>query len=158
MDAQRAPGRDDDALIVALDTDVLVTWAMAGDPRHPRARKYVETTVKDKGRRLALVPQVLWEFVHVTTDVRRFEKPMSMDEALAQIRQLWDSTDVVRVLPSVNVVHKVIEFMHTLHLGRKRILDTALAATLIEGNVKRLVTWNVRDFLQYPSLEAVEPD
>lgn len=130
---------------------------MAGDGRHGKARAFFEKTIKEDGDRLGLVPQVLWEFMHVTTDLRRFEKPMTMDESLAQVRQLWDSTDVVRIMPSPAVVHKVIELMQTLRLGRKRILDTALAATLTEASVKRIVTWNVRDFLQYPSLEAFEP-
>jgi len=143
-------------LIVAVDTDALVTWSMSGDERHARARAFFERTVT-AGDQLGLLPQVLWEFLHVTTDGRRFEKPMTMEDALAQARLLWDSADTSRVIPTPVVVHRVLDLMRTLRLGRKRILDTALAATLIEARIQRLVTWNPGDFLLFDSIEAVAP-
>lgn len=42
-------------------------------------------------------------------------------------------------------------------LGRKRILDTALAAALEAGGVRRLATYNVRDYQCFPFLEPVSP-
>jgi predicted nucleic acid-binding protein len=42
-------------------------------------------------------------------------------------------------------------------LGRKRILDTALAATLEAARIRRLATFNGRDFEVFGFLEVVEP-
>ena len=45
--------------------------------------------------------------------------------------------------------------IRTLNLGRKRILDTAFAATLEAAGVQRLATFNARDFAVFPFLEVV---
>jgi hypothetical protein len=41
-------------LILALDTDVLVSWAMAGSPRHGAARRLFEAEVRGRSGSLAL--------------------------------------------------------------------------------------------------------
>ena len=46
--------------------------------------------------------------------------------------------------------------MESLRLVRKRILDTALAATLESAKVRRLATLNPGDFKAFPFLEIVE--
>jgi hypothetical protein len=47
--------------------------------------------------------------------------------------------------------------MERFRLGRKRILDTALAATVEMAGVSRLATLNARDFALFPFLELVDP-
>jgi predicted nucleic acid-binding protein len=144
--------------VLALDTDVLVSWAMTGAPRHHGARRLVEREIREPGGRLALAPQVLFEFVHVCTDPRRFESPLSVAGATAFARDLWDSREVVRVTPGPGVLHRTLELLTKLRLGRKRILDTALAATLEAAGIRRLATLNRPDFEVFPFIEVVSPD
>lgn len=53
--------------------------------------------------------------------------------------------------------NRTLEFLDSLSLGRKRILDTALAATLELAGVRRLATFNRKDFEVFPFLELVSP-
>jgi len=55
------------------------------------------------------------------------------------------------------VLPRVVELMKRYSLGRKRILDTALAATLECAGVGGLATLNRRDFAIFPFLELVSP-
>lgn len=142
-------------MILAIDTDVLVAWAMAGSPRHTAARQLLEDEVRGRGGSLALTAQVLHEFLHITTDPRRFEHPLSMAEALRVAHRLWDAGEVIRLVPAPEVLPRTLELMERLRLGRKRILDTALAATLESAGVHRLATFNHADFAIFGFLDLL---
>lgn len=142
-------------MILAVDTDVLVAWAMAGSPRHNTARQLLEDEVRSRGGSLALTPQVVHEFLHITTDPRRFENPLPMAEALRVAHQLWNAGDVIRLNSAPEVLPRTLELMERLRLGRKRILDTALAATLEAAGVHRLATFNPADFAIFGFLDLL---
>jgi predicted nucleic acid-binding protein len=142
-------------VILGIDTDVLVAWAMAGAPRHAMARRLFEIEIREQEGMLALTPQVVHEFLHVATDPRRFENPLSMKEALHIAGALWDADEVMQVLPTADVLPRTLDFLSTFRLGRKRILDTALALTLNAAGVHRLATFNPDDFRVFAFLEVV---
>lgn len=144
-------------MILALDTDVLVSWAMEGAPKHRIVRRFIEEEVRDRGGQLGLVPQVLLEFLHVCTDPKRFEQPLSMDQGVQVVRELWDSKEVSRVAQAPIIIHRTLELLTQLGLGRKRLLDTALAATLEAAGIRRFATLNARDYRVFPFLELVTP-
>jgi predicted nucleic acid-binding protein len=143
-------------VILGIDTDVLVSWTMAGSSRHGAVRKIIEYEAHERGSLLGLTPQVIHEFLHVVTDPKRFENPLSMPMALRVARALWESEEVVQILPTLEVLPRTLELMESLRLGRKRILDTALAATLEFAKVRRLATLNAGDFEIFPFLETIE--
>lgn len=128
---------------------------MAGAPRHRAAHLLLDAEVREHGGSLAIAPQVMHEFLHVATDPRRFENPLSMQDGLRWSRQLWAATEVVRILPAPGVMDRTLELLDRLRLGRKRILDTALAATLELAGVRRLATFNPGDFRPFAFLELV---
>ncbi|HYN40190.1 MAG TPA: PIN domain-containing protein [Thermoanaerobaculia bacterium] len=144
-------------MILALDTDVVISWLMAGSSRHAVVRSAVERELRRSGGAVALVPQTLHEVLHVATDPRRFERPLPMKEALQLVRLLWEARDVVRIQPGPQVPLRTLELMERHHLGRKRILDTALAATLEGAGIRRLATFNGDDFRLFPFIDVFEP-
>jgi predicted nucleic acid-binding protein len=145
-------------VILGIDTDILVTWVMRGTPLHTAVRRFVEHEVHDRGGLLGLTPQVIQEFLHVVTDSRRFEHPLAMPEALRICRSLVSSREVQWILPSSEALPRTLDLLEKFNLGRKRILDTALAATLECAGVERLMTLNRRDYEVFPFLELVGPD
>jgi predicted nucleic acid-binding protein len=144
-------------VILGIDTDVLVSWIVIGSPRHADAYRFIETEVRERGVSLALTPLVVHEFLHVVTDPRRFEKPLAMDQALERIWEIWYAEEVLRIAPSPEVVPRTLKLLSDLQLGRKRILDTALAATLELAGIHHLATFNPSDFKIFEFLEVVTP-
>lgn len=126
-----------------------------GTSRHALACRLFEEQIREGGRSLGLTPQVVREFLHIVTDPKRFERPLSMDEAIRTAWELWKAREVTRILPSPDVLPRTLDLMATLGLGRKRILDTSLAATLELAGVQRLATFNPGDFAIFPFLEIV---
>jgi len=82
-----------------------------------------------------------------------------MAEALRVAHQLWNAEEVIRLFPAPEVLPRTLELMKRLRLGRKRILDTALAATLEGAGVHRLATFNPADFSIFGFLDLLpSPD
>lgn len=141
--------------VLALDTDVLVGWLHRESEHHAASRRLIEAELADGETRLGLTAQVLFELIHVVTDPRRFETPLSVDEAVDLVRELWQSPDTDRIAAPPRVLPRTLELLQEHRLGRKRILDTALAATLETAGVRRLATWNPGDYRVFGFLETV---
>ncbi len=143
-------------MILALDTDVLVHWVMRGALQHAAARALLTQEVRTRGGRIGLVPQVVFEFLHVVTDARRFPNPLTMPQAIQQVRALWEAPETTSLVPAPTVMVRTAELLETFRLGRKRILDTALAATLEGAQVRRLATFNGDDYRIFAFLDIVD--
>jgi len=143
-------------VILGIDTDVLIAWAMRGHPRHFSARRLFQEETEKQGNLLGLAPQILQEFLHVASDPRRFESPLSVPEAIKVARSLWRAREVARIIPAPDVLLRTLDLMARFDLGRKRILDTAFAATLETAGVRRLATFNPGDFAIFSFLEIAE--
>jgi predicted nucleic acid-binding protein len=132
--------------MIGLDTTVLVAHEVEEAPGHERVRAHIASASRTASERYALAPQVLQEFLHVVTDPRRFERALDFPEALGRARFWWGSPDVARVHPGDRAFELAMEWMEAHRLGRKRVLDTALAAAYAERGIRRLATANPADF------------
>jgi predicted nucleic acid-binding protein len=132
--------------VIGLDTTVLVAYELREVAGHEGIRATVRRLSREGADSFALAPQVIHEFLHVTTDPRRFERPLSFREALSRAKFWWSSSDVTNCYPDSRSESLVLQWMDDFHLGRKRILDTALAATYHSFGVRRLATANPADF------------
>lgn len=73
-------------MIHGLDTGFLIAFEVQEHPDHPAARTTLSKLIA-AGDKLALAPQVLAEFLHIVTDARRFQAPLTMPQANAVIDQ-----------------------------------------------------------------------
>lgn len=131
----------------------------------------VETTVHEQGfaaremldrfgivgDMLALNPDVLSEFLHVVTDPKRFDDPLSMDDAVRRALVWWSAKDITRVFPTIESTVLSLEWVNQHRLGRKRLRDTMLAAAYFSAGVTRIVTLNAKDFAVFGGFEIIEP-
>jgi predicted nucleic acid-binding protein len=143
-------------VIRGLDTTFLVEVEIAGHPLHRAARRLLARCA-DAGDTFGLAPQVLAEFIHVVTDPRRFERPLAVEEALRRAEQWWLAADVVHVFPDERTPSCFLGWLNEHKLGRKRLLDTLLAATYFTGGVRSILTTNARDFRTFRCFDVVEP-
>jgi predicted nucleic acid-binding protein len=133
-------------MLHGIDTTFLVQVEVREIPGHEEARGWLNEALARHPQPLALAPQVLTEFVHVVTDPRRFASPLSMEEALEKAQGWWEASEVKPVYPSLDSTRLGLLWLRQHRLGRKRLLDTQLAATYYAVGVTRLLTSNIRDF------------
>lgn len=129
-----------------IDTTFLVQVEVREVPGHEAARAWLDAALAKHPQPLALAPQVLAEFIHVVTDPRRFATPLSMEEALGKAQGWCEACEVRLIYPSLDSTRLALLWLRQHRLGRKRLLDTQLAATYYSEGITRLLTLNMSDF------------
>jgi predicted nucleic acid-binding protein len=141
--------------LIGLDTSVLVALAIRDHPLHDPAWTLFQGEIVGRDGAMALAPQVLTEFAHVVSDPRRFEAPLSMHDALAIAERWWGARECRQVRTGRAAVAIFLDWMALHDVGRKRLLDTMLAATYRAEGVERLATSDWRDFSVYGEFEIL---
>lgn len=139
-----------------LDTTFLVCLEIKEHPGHTDARNLLQKLLSEKTP-LGLAPQVLSEFIHVVSDSRRFEKPIPMEEAIQRASWWWEARETSQVYPTERSTEQFLKWMESHHLGRKRLLDTQLAATYFCSGFPTIVTTNPRDFRLFEGVSVLQP-
>lgn len=140
-----------------LDTNVLVYAHVASLPEHGVVREFLAGQLARRDVTLFVTPSVLHEFVHVVSDPRRFEPPVAMGEALALARLYLGRANVECVATDADALAEAFNLVDRHRLGRKRLADTLLAATLLRHGVRQLVTCNRSDFEVFSALQVIDP-
>jgi predicted nucleic acid-binding protein len=134
--------------------------SLAAEPREHAAHVDVRATlvrVLWAGDFIGIAPQVLTEFIHIVTDPRRFAQPLDMNAARRVAEPRWTSNDVVQVVPDAGAVRQFLAWLHQFSLGRKRLLDTMLAATYRQAGIQSLLTTNKADVLVFADFTCIAP-
>ena len=140
-------------MIHGIDTTFLIQVESNQHSHHQKARAMLDRLL-EQGDQFALAPQVLAEFVHIITDEHRFENPLSMIQAVDRAQVWWNSREVVPVFPDHTSTLQFLAWMSKHRLGRKRILDTQLAAIYHAAGIVSILSTNVRDFRIFGCFEV----
>ena len=138
----------------AADTDFLVAVEVRGHEFHRRAADLLASLL-DGGHEIGVSPQGLAEFVHVVTDARRIALPMTMEEAIDRAERWWQAKETARIFPDFTSTLAWLDLLRHYRLGRKRLLDTMLAATCKTSGINKIITNNAEDFRVFGFLEVV---
>jgi predicted nucleic acid-binding protein len=142
--------------MTGLDCNILVQLALRDHPANAATIAAVQAEVK-RGNRLVFPSLVIDEFLHVITDARRFNPPLTMTEALDWVESFLANPAVSLLEPTPESLRQTLEWMRKFNLGRKRILDTHLAAVFYAAGVRRLFTVNAVDFAIFNVFEIITP-
>jgi predicted nucleic acid-binding protein len=142
--------------MTGLDCNILVQLALQDHPANSATIAAVKTEVQ-QGHILVVPPLVINEFLHVVTDAKRFSPPLTMIEALDWIEEFIANSAVTVPDTTTASSRQALQWMREFNLGRKRILDTYLAAVLHSAGVKRLLTSNPTDFSAFGVFEICSP-
>lgn len=129
--------------MIGLDTSVLVAAAIDGHPQHKEVWKWMREAL-DEEDTFGITCGILAEFIHVSTDPRRFENPLSMADALGWTN--YYAEEMILLHPDDSVNAKWLAWLAEFRLGRKRLLDTLIAATWSESGITKICTLNPADF------------
>lgn len=141
--------------MIGIDTSFLVGLAVREHAAHRACRDLFEKEILGRSGSMALAAQALAEFAHVVTDPRRFEQPLPMQEALELCGQWWNAQECRQVAADFEAGALFLNWMDEFRLGRKRLLDTLLAASCYCAGVRRIATTDWRDFNIYGVFEII---
>ena len=140
--------------MIGIDTSALIAFEDKSHRQHAAVVQLFRRKMK-RSEQFVLCPQVLSEFLHVATDVQRFSTPLTMIQALSRA-EWWRSVRECRwIYPDEASVELFLGWMAAHRLGRKRVLDTMLAATYVAQGVTKLATLNPKDFEPFDRFDFV---
>jgi predicted nucleic acid-binding protein len=142
--------------MIGLDCNILIQLAFADHAANLKTIAAVQAETQN-GEELVFPSLVVAEFLHISTDARRFAPPLTMIESLDWIKEFLNNLGVRLLEPTQASMDQTLHWMRQFKLGRKRILDTQLAAILHSNGVRRLLTSNPADFAVFGVLETVTP-
>jgi toxin-antitoxin system PIN domain toxin len=142
--------------MTGLDTNILIQLAIDDHPAHRATAAAVQKELTS-GSRLAFPSIVITEFLHVVTDKRRFLPPMTMAHAINWTESLLQNPTVTLLESGPASLIQTLLWMRQFDLGRKRIIDTHLAAILYTSRATRLLTSNPGDFEIFGVFDIVTP-
>ncbi len=143
-------------MVHGLDTGFLVAAEVAEHDDHFAARQTLARLVA-AGDRIAIAPQILAELIHVVTVPRRFSQPLSMEESQQIAEQWWTAIEVDRAFPDDAATQQFLAWLQQFSLGRKRLLDTLLAATYHQAGIQSILTTNPADFAVFGIFSCITP-
>ena len=143
--------------MIGVDTTFLVQLEIVESENHTAAWNFLRKKILANKRILGLSAQVLSEFIHIVTDSRRFKKPLSITEALEKGEYWWQAREVQQIYPDYKTSQLFFEWMKIFNLGRKRILDTYLAATYYSQGITDIVSSDARDFKVFGCFTTMDP-
>ena len=143
--------------MTGIDTNILVQLCLANHPGNKAALAAVQQELQS-GNLIVLTASILAEFLHVITDNRRFADALAMTEALDWVDEFLKNSSGVQIIPATEQSTRLaLDWMRKFQLGRKRLLDTNLAAAIYVAGGRRIVTSNPTDFTVFNVFEAICP-
>ncbi len=137
-----------------LDANLLLYARNSADPRHARARAFLETALNGP-RRVGLPWQSLTAFLRIATHPRVLERPLGPEEAADQVQE-WLSAPAAWV-PSPGDGHAqvLLGLVRELGLTGALLSDAHLAALALEHGTG---IWSTdSDFARFPGLRWEDP-
>lgn len=129
-----------------IDTNVLVYSRILEAPNHGVARASLERAFRSP-EPLRISRQVIREYLAVVTRPQVWTVAMTREEALEDVSRLMDSFEVLEDGPMV--MDSLMTLCREVPVGGRQIHDANIVATMLAHGERRLLTFNVEDFLRY---------
>jgi predicted nucleic acid-binding protein len=142
-------------MLILADTNILLRLVERDHPQQPTAAEALEI-LRTHGHRLAIVPQVVYEYwVVATRPVAANGLGMSTAEAQFELDGLWPSFKLLR---DERVIFEIWQQLVLDHeVTGKRAHDARLAAAMLRHRISHLLTFNGPDFARYAEITVLEP-
>jgi len=139
-----------------VDTNVWLRVLSLASPLRPAARHAIATLLR-KGDDLCVAPQNLIELWNVCTRPERdngFGKTVAATDRYCRFLESF-----LTVLPETpDLFPRWRELVVEYQVSGKKVHDARLVAAMSVHRVRRILTFNTRDFVRYKDVEAVRPE
>jgi uncharacterized protein len=146
---------DGEAILIAIDTNLLVYAFRAAVPEHSAAKKAMENIFQDP-RGCGISFPCISEFWSVVTHPSAAGGPSTPALAAKFIAALVEQTQMQIWLPTEGFVGRFLKLAADLSVTGHRIFDLQIGLIAIEHGAREIRTHD-RNFLPLPGLRVVDP-
>jgi predicted nucleic acid-binding protein len=142
---------------VFIDTNILIYASLKDfEPEKHRQSQKALKEIMRKTTSVFISSQIIREFFAVVTNPRYVKTPLSAKQANSQITFFQSIFTVLPVTETTAVLACDLAEKHNI-TGQK-IHDTTIAATILESNISRLLTFNTKDFKIFEEITTISPE
>lgn len=142
--------------LTLLDTNLLVYASDTKSEFHvPSNELLVSAHAKNAG--FCITPQIASEFCAVVTDRRRVRNPVSPADAVTAIKEVLLLPGLTLLPVPFNVTELFLGLLAKYPCVGTVVFDAFLVATMLGNGVRRLYTYNSRDFGLFEGIEVLQP-
>lgn len=139
----------------AIDSNIFIYALNEQADQHNSAKKFLRQQSKFH---FFVTPQNILEIFNVVTDSKKFPSPLTPKNAQSSVKSIVDQDSCSLVFPSDNTWEITLKLALKYNImGKQKIYDCYLAATLLENNIEILYTANTEDFAAFPFLRTQNP-
>jgi predicted nucleic acid-binding protein len=147
---------DSPAGLALLDANVLI-YAEQGLSPYYVASKSLRDHALTGEVPACLSPQVLNEFYAIVTNPNRVDEPLTAREAIDEIRIYYQAKRLAKIYPGPAIIERELVLLEAHPVAGAGIHDLHLVATMLENGVRRIYTFNIRDFAPFSEIETLIP-
>jgi len=93
----------------------------------------------------------------VVTNRHRVDEPLTVPEAIDQIRKYYRAKRLVKIYPGPTIIERMLALLETHPVSGRDIHDLHLIATMLENGVTKVYTFNTKDFTPFSEIEILTP-
>ncbi len=139
-----------------LDSNILVYAVNKSAPFHTTAFKILEKIISNKIKG-CLALQNLSEFFSIITNKKRVEHPISSKEAISEIQKYINTTTLLKISFTPSAMNLFCKLTTKHHIQGQKIYDLQLVATMLDNEIKNIITANDSDFKKYEEINTINP-
>jgi len=139
----------------AVDTNILVYAQVAATPHHEPARRLL-FELAETALPWAIPWPCVYEFLRVVTHPRLLHPPMSFQAALAEVKSLLESPQLLLLAETSRHAEVMEQVVRRSGATGNLMYDAHIAALCLEHGVSEIITGD-RDFLRFPGLKVFNP-
>ena len=140
----------------SLDTNILIYATNNGCEEHDKAIVIYEKLLNNPNEWI-ISDQVLFEFFRALCNPKILMKPLNQKLALEQIVFLREETGCLHCNYEIDFWKTTIGYLGQSKKSAKNIFDIILGTTLEKNCVKSFFTRNTKDFIQFKSMNIINP-
>jgi uncharacterized protein len=140
-----------------IDTNILVYAVDLSENNRPFHRASLEILRPSEQEILYLSPQILGEFYAVITSASAVKNPITPTEAIFRIKRLAQMPNIKVLSLTNNIQEKWFELLSINPVKGSQVFDIFHLATMLSYNIKRIYTFNDRDFNWYQDIDVIVP-
>lgn len=142
--------------VALVDTNVLVYSLYESAEQHDAASRLLDRAQEGQCA-LCVSPQVLAELYATITNPRRVSSPYEPAEALDVVERLVAMRGVAVVSMPADLVQRWVALLRHRPVKGRHVFDVQIIATMLANGVKRVYTYNRRDFEPFDEIEVLTP-
>ena len=127
-----------------IDTNILIYASDKKNIFYKKSRKIFEEIVKGKIKGV-ITPQNIFEYISVITSIKQIPKPISINTAIKDVDDFLN-LGLNIIYPTQKSVRSALKFAEKARISGRKIFDFYLGATLVENDIRFLITANSSDF------------